>query len=91
MKASGLTSKAPAAKIVPLITTPALIPGGVSKPLPMPIIARPAVPIVPQEIPVASDTITHNNNAVARKKLGVMIDKPAQIRLVLCRKESELQ
>ena len=57
-------------KYAPHMTAPAVGPTGMPSPAPMPMRASPMVPIVPQEVPVASAVIEHIRTAATRKILG---------------------
>lgn len=63
-------------KNAPQITAPAVIADGIPKLFPIPIIATPAVPIVPLEVPQNRETMEHNSIAVTKKNLGLIILMP---------------
>jgi hypothetical protein len=49
---------------------PAAGPSGTPSPMAIPIKATPRVPMVPHEVPVASEVIVQTRHAVTRKNLG---------------------
>ena len=57
-------------KYAPDMTAPAVGPTGIPSPAPIPISASPMVPIVPQDVPVASDVIEQISTAATRNTLG---------------------
>ena len=59
-------------KKAPQIHAPAVTGAGMPRLFPMPIIATPAVPTEPREVPLSSDMIEHKIIAVTRKNLGLM-------------------
>ena len=60
----------------PLMTVAAVTPGSKPSPAPIPIRARPTVPIVPYEVPVNTEVMEQRMKLVARKNSGVMIFRP---------------
>ncbi len=66
-------------KQAPETTAPATMPAGIPKPMPMPVRAIPTVPAVPQEVPVARDTIQQITKVAARNTPGERICRPQQI------------
>ena len=60
----------------PQIMLAAVRPGVKPRPAPMPIRATPTVPMVPQEVPVASEVREQTIRLVTRKRLGVMMFRP---------------
>ena len=63
-------------KNAPQIMEAAVIPGSKPRPAPIPMMARPTVPIVPHEVPVVSDVTEHRIRLVTRNRLGEMIWRP---------------
>ena len=59
-------------KNAPQITAPAVIGAGIPILVPIPIIATPAVPTVPLEVPQNKDTTEHRSNAVTRNSFGLI-------------------
>ena len=56
----------------PEMTMPAVTAGGMPMPAPMPIMARPMVPMVPQEVPMDMDVRLHSSRPTGRKNFGVI-------------------
>ena len=63
------------------MTAPAVQYSGMPSAVPMPITARPTVPTVPHEVPVASETSVASTQAVGRKMVGLMMPRP-KLRMV---------
>ena len=63
-------------KYAPEITIPAVSGAGTPRPSAMPMMAIPTVPVVPHEVPVASDTIDVMMRAANRKIAGLSIARP---------------
>ena len=63
-------------KYAPDRTAPATIGRGKPSPPPIPIKAIPMVPVVPQEVPVASEVMEHMISAAGKNILGCNIIKP---------------
>ncbi len=61
------------------MTAPAVIGAGIPSPVEIPIRAIPMVPIVPQEVPVASEVIEVIRSVAGRKIVGVRIFNPYDI------------
>ena len=60
----------------PQIAAPAVIPAGIPRPEPIPRRATPMVPSVPQEVPVAMETMEQRIKAAGRKNFALMISIP---------------
>ena len=63
-------------KYAPDRTAPAVIGAGIPSAAPIPIIAIPEVPTVPQDVPVAIDVIAHNISVASRNIEGCITFKP---------------
>ena len=63
-------------KKAPDTIAPAVMAGGMPSPSPMPIIASPTVPAVPQEVPVAKEITAQIRHRKNRKLDGVKKLKP---------------
>ena len=61
----------------PDTTAPAVQYSGTPRAWPIPMMARPTVPTVPQEVPVASDTTVARMQVAGRKIRGLMMPRPA--------------
>ena len=59
-------------KDAPQRTIPAVSPGGIPIPVPMPIMAKPIVPTVPQEVPIDIEVMLHRIRPIGRKSFGVI-------------------
>ena len=59
-------------KDAPHKTMPAVSPDGIPMPAPIPIMASPMVPTVPQEVPMAMEVRLHSRSPTGRNSLGVM-------------------
>ena len=60
----------------PQIAAPAVIPAGIPRPVPIPRRAIPIVPSVPQDVPVATDTIEQRTRDVGRKNFAFIRSMP---------------
>ena len=63
-------------KKAPETTAPAIMGAGMDMLMPMPIRARPTVPALPQEVPVAREVTQQIKKAAGRKILGDRIFSP---------------
>ena len=63
-------------KYAPDRMAPAVIPGFMPRPKPMPIRATPMVPMVPQEEPVAREVMEQIRTQAMKKMAGCMIFRP---------------